>query len=157
MGQRKSRKDQQSNEISRGSSIRSSESSGSRASKASSHSKPSLLGFFSTNKKAPLARSGSQTRGSALSPDQKTKASRRISSYVPSEPSSSQKSPTTRVPENEDFKQGNLYNAETDVSSPSDGRHFFFDLSHCFNMSRICFVRQRKTISQYRLFMECHH
>jgi hypothetical protein len=57
-----------------------------------------------------------------LSPDPNAKASRRISSYIPSEPSSPQISKTTSILENDDFTLGNLYNTDTEVSSPTDGR-----------------------------------
>lgn len=129
VGQRKNRREQQTNGLSRGSSVRSSGSSASRASKGSdsapSHSRPSLFGFLG-GKKSALARSGSQSKPSALSNDKSVKESRRISSYnVMSESSSPQTAKTTaRIQTNDFFAGSSQYQAETDVSSPSDGKLF---------------------------------
>jgi hypothetical protein len=133
VGQRKNRKDQQSNGISRGSSVRSNGSSESRASKASKVSKgsdstpfqsrPSLFSLFAGNKKGVLSRSGSQSRLSALANDKNVKASRRISSYnTPSVPTSPQTTIMTRTTTNEDNYGRDSCNTDTDLSSPSEGR-----------------------------------
>lgn len=139
VGERKNRKDQQANEISRGSSVRSTGSGTSRASERSkasrggddiaAHSKPSLFGFFGSNKKLALGRDGLHSRTSALTPYSNFKASRKMSSYVPSEPPSPQTSTMARLPEHGEFARGNLYSTDTDVSSPSDGKQLLLPLS----------------------------
>jgi len=161
VGQRKTRKDKKSNGVSRGSSVRSSESSGSRASKASkasdattAHSKPSLFGFFGGTKKPPVARSGSQSRLSALNTntEQNVKASRRISSYIPPEPSSPQPTTTTRITEHDDFVNRHSYH-DTEMSSPSDGKQPL--RSRCWtDIARLSLFGMDWTIKQDRLFLE---
>jgi hypothetical protein len=137
VGQRKTRKDQHSNGISRGSSVRSTGSSESRASKASKvsrgsdstpiQSRPSLFSLFAGNKKGALTRNGSQSRPSILANDKIVKASRRISSYnAPSEPTSPQATTMTRIATNEEGSGRDSCNTDTDISSPSDGRQLLY-------------------------------
>lgn len=129
VGQRKNRRVQQIDGVSRGSSVRSSASSGSRASRdsdsAPATSKSSVFGFFTTSKKPTLTRSGSQSRPSALSNE--NRLSKRLSRHaVLLEPSNPQTPiPTTRVITNGLDKRASSDNTDTEVSSPSDGKLIF--------------------------------
>lgn len=80
VGQRKIRKESKASGISRGSSIRSSNSSDS----SQSHNRPALLSLFggSSSKRIGLTRTGSQSKLSALKGPDASKTSRRISSYT---------------------------------------------------------------------------
>ena len=147
VGQRKTRKDQRSKGISRGSSVKSSGSSASQGSKGSKssdstgNSKVSLFGFFASNQKSALSRNDSQSRASALNPGTNAKTSRRISSYISSESSSPPTYKTLSIPENDDFTLRNMYKTDTAVSSPTDGRRCSLAIYHYANTNRLCFFR----------------
>jgi hypothetical protein len=119
VGQRKTRKEQQANGLSRAPSTRSSKSSGSSQTQA----KPALFSLFGGSKKI-LGRAGSHSKLSALRNEQALKASRRISSYTVASDSSAHEPPvpttTTRIPVN-GFFAGPPYNAESQSSS-SEGK-----------------------------------
>lgn len=121
VGQRKSRKDQHGNFRSHTPSIRRSTS----VDLSSRQTKPSLLTLFGGSKKAALARTGSHSKLSALSTENTTKASRRVSSYtIASTDSSSLEvseiTTTTRIP-TRNFFSGGPYQSDGEHSSPSDG------------------------------------
>jgi len=120
VGQRNNRKEQQANGVSRGTSIRSSQSSESSQTQA----KPALFSLFGGGKKGGLRRSGSHSKLSALRHEQSNKASRRISSYTVTSETSTYGPPepvtTTRIPVN-GFFAGPPYNADGPQSSSSEG------------------------------------
>ncbi|TVY49783.1 hypothetical protein LCER1_G008132 [Lachnellula cervina] len=125
VGQRKNRKEQQANGLSRGTSIRSSRSSES----AQSQAKPALFSLFGGSKKGGLRRSGSHSKVSALRTEPSTKASRRISSYTVGSETSRSELPgpvtTTRIPVN-GFFAGPPYNADGPQSSSSEAAESVF-------------------------------
>jgi hypothetical protein len=120
VGQRKSRKEQQANGLSRGSSIRSSRSSDS----TSNQPRPSLLGLFSSNKK-PTTRSSSTSKLALIGSESNFKPSKRMSTYTVTSSVSNQEGPKTtavadRAPVNaHDFFAGPPYHAGSDRSDPS--------------------------------------
>jgi hypothetical protein len=123
VGQRKTRKDQKlsrSTELSRGSSVRSSKSGDT----ASTQPPPSLFSLFSG--KGTLTRNGSHSRPSALRVENAKKSSKRASSYNATSDSSPQPLSgalsTIRRPVSKSFTECKQYNADTDMSSTSDGQ-----------------------------------
>ncbi|TVY32649.1 hypothetical protein LSUB1_G007787 [Lachnellula subtilissima] len=125
VGQRKNRKEQEANGLSRGTSIRSSQSSES----AQSQAKPALFSLFGGSRKGGLRRSGSHSKLSALRTEQSIKASRRISSYTVASETSRSELPgqaiTTRIPVN-GFFAGPPYNADGPQSSSSEAAESVF-------------------------------
>jgi hypothetical protein len=126
VGQRKTRKDKQSNRLSQGSSVLTSKSTDSSSSPPQSQTRPSLFGLFSHNKKGALQRSGSTSKLSTIRSENTSKASKRISTYTTASDSSSQelsgaKTIATRIPPNSCSDDGRQSNTETEISSPSDG------------------------------------
>ena len=153
VGQRKNRKEQQANGISRGTSIRSSRSSKSSQSQA----KPALLSLFGGSKKGGLRRSGSHSKLSVLRNEQGTKASRRISSYTVASGTSKSEPPgpaiTTRIPVN-GFFAGPPYNADGPQSSSSEGMLTVYasnQLTDKFFSVRVCVFRMDWALSSYRV------
>ena len=126
VGQRKNRKDQESNGISRASSVRSSRSSDSTPAPI----RPSLFNLFNGSKKESLHRSGSQSKLSSFRGDHPSKPARRLSSYTVSSQSSQQEAPEetaatrggTRIPVNGLSSRGSSYNTDAGHSSSSEGR-----------------------------------
>jgi hypothetical protein len=121
VGQRKSRKESAS-ELSRGSSLRSSESSNS----AKSHPKPSLLNLFSSGhkQKSSLTRNSSQSKLAALRIGEASKTSRRISSYTAGSEPSIQKStcPTKTQESGVGVLSLSGFDTEADYSGHSEGK-----------------------------------
>jgi hypothetical protein len=122
VGQRKSRKDQQSNGFSRSSSIRSSRSSDS----ISNQQKPSLLRLFSS-KKPDTGRAASNSKLAVQGNESNHKSSKRMSTYTVTSDTSIQEMPKLTVAASRrsananDFFAGPPYNADSDRSDPSDG------------------------------------
>jgi hypothetical protein len=125
VGERKTRKDKKANRSSQGSSILSSKSGETSASP--SQTRPSLLGIFN-NKKGALQRSGSSSKLTTVRSETTLKASKRISSYTTASDSSNHDSSSAktsmRIPPHSCSEDGRQSNADTDVSSPSDGMPF---------------------------------
>lgn len=116
-GQRKTRKDSQANGPSRGSSVRSSGSSNSKASKSSGSAsavpRPAIFGgfgIFGGNKKTDLALTGSQSKLSPITPEER--AVKRLSNYIPPHDIASYSRPG---PAN------TIRRESTDTEEPSDG------------------------------------
>lgn len=134
VGQRKSRKEQKENGISRGSSVRSSQSN---ESIQQPQNRPSLMNVFgsSGNKKRSIQRVGSQSRLSALPNEEISKPSRRVSSYTVASDSSGQDfAPVSRVPSNS-FFTGGVYSSDAEQSNVSEGTqvHLFLHLEYTDN------------------------
>ncbi|CAG8959218.1 hypothetical protein HYFRA_00012576 [Hymenoscyphus fraxineus] len=117
VGQRKIRKESKTSEISRGSSIRSSNSSES----SQSHTRPALLSLFGggSSKRGALTRTGSQSKLSALKNGDASKASRRISSYTVASDSSVRD--FTEPSANQASSKGTFsFDQDTDLSCASE-------------------------------------
>lgn len=129
VGQRKNRKDQQTNRLSRGSSVRSSNSSGSQ-SQSQSQNRPSLLNLFGSSShstKKGLKRTESHPKlPTQPAEDQSTKTSRRISSFTVATITTDigqEFSPASRVQSNDFFPEEaeERYPSDHEHSSASDG------------------------------------
>ena len=122
LGQRKTRKDKQAKRLSQASSVISSKSCENITSPT--QPRPSLLGIFG-HKKGILHRSVSTSRLSTLRSETTTNAANRVSSYTACSDSSNQESSglksNAKISPNKYFDEGRRSNADTDISSPSDG------------------------------------
>lgn len=120
VGQRKSRKEQKENGISRDSSVRSSQSN---ESMQLPQIRPSLLNVFASDgiKSKSIKRAGSHSRLSTLPTEDTSKSSRRVSSYtVASDSSGRDFTPATQIPAN-NFFTGGSYHSDADQSNISEG------------------------------------
>ncbi len=131
VGQRKTRKEQEvangtsrkSPALSRRSSVRSSNSSGSTF----GHHKPSLLNFFSGSRKETVSRFGYQAESqTAQASDAGEPQSRRLSSFISSSEFSGQDLPgtTTRIPSTGFFAGSVPYYSEGELSGRSEGSYY---------------------------------
>jgi len=127
VGQRKTRKEQEvangtsrkTPDLSRRSSIRSSNSSGSTF----GHKRPSLFNIFGSTRKDTPSRVGYRTQTPTQSVAEPVNNSRRLSSYTADSDSSGHELPgmTTRFPKNGFFGRSPLYYSEGELSAPSEG------------------------------------
>lgn len=125
VGQRKTRKDKQSNRLSQGSSVITSKSSDASSSPPRSQTRPSLFGRLH-HKKGTLQRSGSNSKLSTIRSEGTIEVSKRLSTYTTASDSSNQdssgaKTIPTRIPPNSCPDDGQQSSNDTEVSSPSDG------------------------------------
>ena len=128
VGQRKSRKEKQSNRLSQGSSVVTSKSSDASSSPSQSPARPSLFGRFH-HKKGALQRSGSNSKLSTIQSEGTIEVSKRLSTYTAASDSSNQdpsstKTIPTRIPPNICSDDGQQSSNDTEVPSPSDGGLF---------------------------------
>ena len=129
VGQRRNRKDQEANGLSRASSIRSSRSSDSTPGQP----QPPLFGFFGSKKKSLLKRAASNSKLPAQGTEQNNTASRELSTYTAVSEFSVAERPktgaTTTNRNSEDaqnadvFFSGPPYNSGSDQSDYSDGKN----------------------------------
>jgi hypothetical protein len=134
VGQRRNRKDQEANGLSRASSIKSSKSSDSTPSQP----QPPIFGFFGSKKKSLLKRAASNSKLPAQGTEQNNTASRRLSTYTAVSEFSVAERPKTAATttgrnsddaQNADvFFSGPLYNSGSDRSDYSDGKNLDFIL-----------------------------
>jgi hypothetical protein len=164
VGQRKSRKDQETNGLSRESSIRSSRSSDSTP----PQTRPSLFNILNGSKKETLHRSGSHSKSrsktSSFRSDHPSKSATRLSSSAAKSHPSNQESPeepattttATRIPVNGFFSRGSSYNTDAEQSSSSEGRrglHYQLCIANISVRRRICLFRMDRALSCDRVFM----
>lgn len=150
VGQRKSRKDKQSNRLSQASSVLTSKSSDSSSSPSQSQARPSLFGLFN-HKKGALQRSGSSSKLSTIRNESTSKASKRISTYTTASDSSNQelsdtKTIETRIPLHRCSDDGHQSHTDTEISSPSDGSPHKISLLYPLTHFRIHFLRMDSKI-----------
>merc|ERR1711977_416439 len=132
VGQRKTRKEQEvangtsrkTPDLSRRSSIRSSNSSGSTF----GHKRPSLFNIFGSTRKDTPSRVGYRTQTPTQSVAEPVNNSRRLSSYTADSDSSGHELPgmTTRFPKNGFFGRSPPYYSEGELSAPSEASESVF-------------------------------
>ena len=147
VGQRKCRKDKQSNRLSQGSSVSASKSidSSSSSPPSQSQNRPSLFGLFN-HKKEAVQRSGSSSKLSTVRSESTIKAAKRISTYTTASDSSSQESSGsktvgTRISHHSCSDDDHQSHTDTEVSSPSDGSPRNISQLYALTLFRIHFLR----------------